>query len=156
MSGDDAGAAEVTVGLWEVAFVRSGDKGDIADLNLFAPDGDVYAALADQVGPRRVAALLAGLVAGPVTRHELPRVWALKYVCEGALDGGAAASLRADNLGKALAGALLRLTVELPAPVAERWRGHYTPPRDPYAGAPWRVGAAEADDAGRVPPPPGR
>lgn len=129
----------VDVGLWEVAFVRSGDKGDIADLNLFAPDGDVYAALAAQVGAERVAALLHGVVAGPVTRHELPNVWALKFVCARALDGGAAASLRADNLGKTLAGALLRLTVELPALVAQRWRGHYTPPADPYAQAGWAV-----------------
>jgi hypothetical protein len=129
----------VTVGLWEVAFARSGDKGDVADLNLFAPDGEVYAVLADQVGPDRVATLLQGLVAGPVTRYALPNVWAVKFVCAGALDGGAAASPRADNLGKALAAALLRLTVELPAEAAERWRGHYTPPGDPYAGAEWVV-----------------
>lgn len=125
------------VGLWEVAFVRSGDKGDTADLNLFAPDGDVYDAVAAQVGANRVAELLAGFVTGPVTRYELPNVWALKFVCDGALGGGGAASLRADNLGKSLGGALLRLTVELPDPLAARWRGWYTPPRDPYAQAGW-------------------
>jgi hypothetical protein len=125
------------VGLWEVAFVRSGDKGDTADLNLFAPDGDVYQAMAAQVDAGRVAALLDGFVAGPVTRYELPNVLALKFVCEGALGGGGAASLRADNLGKSLAGALLRLTVELPDALAERWRGWTAPPRDPYAEAEW-------------------
>lgn len=126
-----------TVGLWEVAFVRSGDKGDTADLNLFAPDGEVYDAVAAQLGADRVAELLAGFVTGPVTRYELPNVWALKFVCEGALAGGGAASLRADNLGKSLGGAVLRLTVELPDPLAARWRGWYTPPRDPYAHAEW-------------------
>lgn len=137
---DDAPAREVavtTVGLWEVAFVRSGDKGDTADLNLFAPDAGVYRAMADQVDAARVAALLDGFVTGPVTRYELGNVWALKFLCEGALGGGGAASLRADNLGKSLAGALLRLTVELPDPLAARWRGVYTPPRDPYARAEW-------------------
>lgn len=128
-----------TVGLWEVAFVRSGDKGDTADLNLFAPDRAVYDALSAQIDADRVAALLDGFVAGPVTRFTLPRVLALKYVCEGALGGGAAASLRADNLGKSLAGAVLRLTVELPDDLAKRWRGHYLPPRDPYADAQWVV-----------------
>lgn len=126
-----------TVGLWEVAFVRSGDKGDTADLNLFAPDGEVYDAVAAQVGAQRVAELLAGLVTGRVARYELPAVWALKFVCEGALGGGGAASLRADNLGKSLGGALLRLTVEVPEPLAARWRDWYAPPRDPYADAAW-------------------
>lgn len=130
--------AVTTVGLWEVAFVRSGDKGDTADLNLFAPDAEVYRAMADQVDTARVGTLLDGFVTGPVTRFELPNVWALKFLCEGALGGGGAASLRADNLGKSLAGALLRLTVELPEPLAARWRGVYTPPSpDPYARAEW-------------------
>lgn len=128
-----------TVGLWEIAFVRSGDKGDTADLNLFAPDADVYRAMVDQVSAARVATLLDGFVTGPVTRYELANLWVLKFLCEGALGGGGAASLRADNLGKSLAGALLRLTVELPDPLAARWRGGYTPPRDPYARAAWVV-----------------
>lgn len=128
-----------TVGLWEVAFVRSGDKGDTADLNLFAPDGDVFLAMVDQVDAARVAALLDAFVTGPVTRYELANLWALKFLCEGALGGGGAASLRADNLGKSLAGGLLRLTVELPDALAAQWRGVYTPPRDPYARAAWAL-----------------
>jgi hypothetical protein len=40
-------------------------------------------------------------------------------VLEGALAGGAAHSLRSDNLGKTIAAQLLRMTVELPDEAAQ-------------------------------------
>ena len=54
-------------------------------------------------------------ITGPVRRYELPNVLALKFVLDGALGGGAARSLRSDNLGKTLASALLRLDIEVDA-----------------------------------------
>jgi hypothetical protein len=50
---------------------------------------------------------------GPVVRHEVPNVRALKFVVGGALGGGGAASLRSDNLGKAYGANLLHLEVEI-------------------------------------------
>jgi len=49
-----------------------------------------------------------------VARYELPNLLALKFVLRGALNGGAASSLRSDNLGKTLGAQLLRLTIDLP------------------------------------------
>lgn len=49
-----------------------------------------------------------------VTRYELPNLIALKFVLRGALNGGAASSLRSDNLGKTLGAQLLRLTIDVP------------------------------------------
>ena len=48
-----------------------------------------------------------------VDRYELPNLLAFKFVLEGALGGGAARSLRSDNLGKTLASALLRMEIPL-------------------------------------------
>ena len=52
--------------------------------------------------------------ASQVTRYELPNLLALKFVLRGALNGGAASSLRSDNLGKTLGAQLLRLTIDVP------------------------------------------
>ena len=41
-------------------------------------------------------------------------MWALKFVMHDALGGGGPRSLRADNLGKTLGAALLRLRIEVP------------------------------------------
>lgn len=96
-----------------LAHARSGDKGDRADISLFAPDQATYELLAREVTAERVAAHFAGIATGPVMRYEVPNVWALKFVLDGALQGGASRSLRSDNLGKTLASALLRLEIDM-------------------------------------------
>ncbi len=125
-----------TVPLAAIAFARSGDKGDVSDLSVFAPDRATYDVLEREVTAERVAAHLADLVTGTTVRYALPNVLALKFVCGGALGGGGSASLRADNLGKSLSGALLRLPVVIDAAAAARLP---RPPRDPYADAGWTV-----------------
>jgi hypothetical protein len=97
-----------------LAHARSGDKGDRSDISLFAPDQATYELLVREVSAERVAAHFALIATGPVVRYEVPNVWALKFVLDGALQGGASRSLRSDNLGKTLASALLRMSVDVP------------------------------------------
>jgi hypothetical protein len=104
--------------LRDLCGVRSGDKGDISDLSLFADDDAAYDAIRSQVTAERVKAHFGDLVTGDVVRYEVPNVWALKFVMQGALGGGGPRSLRADNLGKTLGGALLRMRVEVADEVA--------------------------------------
>ena len=108
------------VQLREVCGVRSGDKGDISDLTLFADDEASYRAICEAVTVDRVRAHFGDLVHGPVERFEAANVWAVKFVLHGALGGGGPRSLRSDNLGKTLGAALLRLRVDLPDDVVER------------------------------------
>jgi hypothetical protein len=99
--------------LVELAHARSGDKGDIADISLFAPDLEIYDLLAREVTAERVKKHFAGIITGNVERFEVPNVLALKFVLHGALDGGASRSLRSDSLGKSLSSALLRMEIEV-------------------------------------------
>ena len=125
--------------LGDVAFTRAGDKGDTSDVSLFAPDREVYDLLVDQVTEQRVKECYGSLVRGGVTRYEVPNVLALKFVLEQALGGGGPSSLRADNLGKAMGGPLLRLTVEVPADLDARLGVRRAPPRDPHEADEWVV-----------------
>jgi hypothetical protein len=95
------------------AHARSGDKGDKADLSLFAPDQQTYALFVREVTAERVQAHFAGIMTGKVERFEVPNVLALKFVLHGALNGGASRSLRSDALGKSLSSALLRMEIEV-------------------------------------------
>lgn len=104
--------------LRDLCGVRSGDKGDRSDLTLFADDEAAYRAICDAVTVEVVAEHFGDLVEGPVARYEVPNVWALKFVLEGALGGGGPRSLRSDNLGKTLGAALLRLQIDVPQQVA--------------------------------------
>ena len=125
--------------LADLAFTRAGDKGDISDVTVFAPDREVYDLLAQQLTTDRVKECYGSLVTGGVTRYEVPNVYALKFVLEGALGGGGPSSLRADNLGKAMGGPILRLEVDVPAELEVRLPPRTAPPRDPYAGQEWVV-----------------
>ena len=104
--------------LRDLCGVRSGDKGNISDLALFADDEAAYAAIKAAVTTDVVKAHFDSLVQGTVERYEAPNVLALKFVMYDALGGGGPRSLRSDNLGKTLGAALLRLWVEVPDEVA--------------------------------------
>ncbi len=104
--------------LRDLCGVRSGDKGDRSDLTIFADDPAAYDAIRAAVTAEVVAAHFDSMIEGPVTRYEVPNVWGLKFVMEGALGGGGPRSLRSDNLGKTLGAALLRLQVDVPDAVA--------------------------------------
>lgn len=119
-----------TIQLRDLCGVRCGDKGDISDITLFADDQAAYDALREVLTVEVVKAHLGSIVQGEVVRYEAPNVWALKFVCQDALGGGAPRSLRADNLGKSLGTALLRLRVDLPdAVVASASRRRAPVPR---------------------------
>ena len=107
-----------TLQLRDLCGVRSGDKGDISDLSLFADDLAAYEVIVREVTADRVRAHFGDIVEGEVTRYEVPNVRALKFVMQRALGGGGPRSLRADNLGKTLGGALLRLEIDVPDEVA--------------------------------------
>ena len=108
--------------LAQIAHARSGYKADTADIGLFAWDPTGYAVLAEHVTAELVAQHFSHLWthsahtashAPRVERFDLPQLLALKFVLRGALNGGAASSLRSDNLGKTIAAQLLRMTIEL-------------------------------------------
>jgi len=103
-----------TVQLRQVASARSGDKGDDANIGLWAADERVYAVLREQVTPERVRAHFAQLCRGDVERYELPNLKALNFILHDTLDGGGAASLRTDAQGKTLSLGLLEMSVEVP------------------------------------------
>jgi hypothetical protein len=102
----------MTVRLYDLAYGRSGDKGNIANVSVIARSSAAYALLKAQVTAERVRAHLGPLVQGAVVRYELDNIEALNFVMQGALDGGATRSLRIDPLGKSLAGAVLAMEID--------------------------------------------
>ena len=106
--------------LYEMCGYRAGDKGDIANVALFADDTEVYEVIVREVTAERVKAHFGSMVAGDVVRYEARNVLALNFVMGGALGGGGPRSLRSDALGKTLGGALVRLEIEVPGSLATR------------------------------------
>jgi hypothetical protein len=102
------------VPLLELAWARSGDKGDTSNIGVIARDPADLPLLREQLSAQAVAAHLRAQVLGAVTRYELPGIDAFNFVCEQALGGGGMASLRHDALGKGMAQRLLAMPIAVP------------------------------------------
>lgn len=106
------GAAREVRRLYDLAYGREGDKGNIANVSVIARTPAAYAELKEKVTAERVKTHLGSLIRGRVDRYALDNIAALNFVLHGALDGGATRSLRVDGLGKSLAGAILYMPVD--------------------------------------------
>ena len=95
--------------LYDLAYGRSGDKGNIANVSVIARTPDDYAEIKTKLTAERVKTFYGDLITGDVIRYELDNIEALNFVLYDALDGGATRSLRIDLLGKSLAGILLSM-----------------------------------------------
>jgi len=98
----------------QLAWARSGDKGDLSNIGVIARRPEWLPWLRAQLTEERVKAWLAHLVAGEVRRYDVPGLHALNFVCTEALEGGGMASLRNDPLGKGMAQILLTMPVLVP------------------------------------------
>lgn len=108
-----------------IAFTRSGDKGDTANIGVVPYDERHYDLLCRTVTVERVGELFGPLVRGRITRYELPGIRALNFVLEHALTGGVAKSLNLDAHGKSWGNLLLRLVIEVPDSVLEELHPAY-------------------------------
>jgi hypothetical protein len=97
--------------LREIAFSRSGDKGDIANVNVIPYDAKDWDLIREHVTVAAVTEIFAGIVTGPIVRYELPGTHALNFVMHGALNGGIASSLRVDGHGKSLQSLILEVPI---------------------------------------------
>jgi hypothetical protein len=98
--------------LKELAFARSGDKGDVSDIGIMAKSKNIYDFLLKAITPERVKAQFKGMIKGDVEIYPMPNIDSIEIVLRQALGGGATCTLRFDQTGKSMGQALLRLEVD--------------------------------------------
>ena len=104
----------VEVSLLDVAYGRSGDKGNTCNIGIVARKPELVPILRAELTAEKVKAYLAHLVKGEVERFELPGLNAFNFLCHDALGGGGTSSLRFDPLGKGMAQILLEMPINVP------------------------------------------
>jgi hypothetical protein len=97
-----------------LAHARSGDKGNHANVAVFARNAKHYPWLCQHLTAERVAAFFAPLGPSRVERFEAPNLAAFNFVLYDVLAGGASRSLRIDTQGKALGTAILEMPIPAP------------------------------------------
>jgi len=101
------------VKLIDIASARSGDKNNICNIGVMAKQPSDYPLLKQYLTANVVKQHFGELIQGEVIRYEWDALESLNFVCHGALDGGAASSLRMDNLGKNFSSHVLRLEFDV-------------------------------------------
>ncbi len=96
----------------DVAYARSGDKGDVVNVGVLALDDAAYKRLVVALTPDRLKKHFGDWVRGDVEVFPMPNINGFNILLHNALGGGATKTLRYDVTGKAFSTALLRM--ELP------------------------------------------
>ena len=98
--------------LREIAHARSGDKGNSANVAVFARSPAAYVWLRAHLTAAAVETYFKPLGVGTVTRYDVPNLEALNFLLPDILAGGGSRSLRIDSQGKTLGMALLEMPVD--------------------------------------------
>ena len=115
----EADEALILTPLIDLAWARSGDKGDAFNIGVIARRPEYLPWIRRALSPQAVQAFFAhefeGAKAPQVVRYDLPGLQALNLHCIQALGGGQFSSLRLDPLAKGKAQQLLDMEIEVPA-----------------------------------------
>ena len=121
-NGSDTATGETSVPLVKLAWARSGDKGDHANIGVMARKPEYLPYLRAALTDAAVADYMKHVLdpeRGSVSHWELPGFNAFNFLLRHALGGGGIASLRIDPQGKAFAQQLLDFPVPVSADILE-------------------------------------
>jgi hypothetical protein len=111
------------VPLIKLAYARSGDKGNHANIGVIAREPAFLPVIKQALSTDQVAHFMRHVLCpekGKVSAWELPGIHAINFLLENSLGGGGVASLRIDPQGKAFAQQLLEFPVPVSADIFHR------------------------------------
>lgn len=114
----DVDETSATVPLVKIAYGRSGDKGNDANVGIIAREARYLPYIRAALTTDAVAEYFGHLLEGGVERYDLPGINALNFLLHEVLGGGGIASLRNDPQGKAYAQMLLDFPIPVSAEIA--------------------------------------
>lgn len=106
------------VKLIKLAWARSGDKGDKANIGIIARDKKYLPFIWQQLDEHAIAGWFDHFLKGDVKRYYMPGLGAINFVLDRVLDGGGTASLRNDPQAKGYAQLALAIEIEIPVEMA--------------------------------------
>ena len=116
---DNIDTPDTEVSLINLAYARSGDKGDHANIGVIARKPEYLPYIRDSLTPKRVAKYFSHVVKGEVERWDVPGIGALNFLLRNSLGGGGMTSLNIDPQGKAYAQQLLDIMIPVPHKIVE-------------------------------------
>lgn len=100
--------------LSELAYARSGDKGDGSNVGVVAYTPAIYEFLKQVLTPSKVKQHFREICLGEVERYEAPNLLALNFILRDSLGGGGSESLKTDAQGKTHGLGMLQMRMDVP------------------------------------------
>ena len=100
--------------LSQIAYARSGDKGDGSNVGVVAYSPEGYEVIKEQLTTDRVKEHFKEICFGKVVRYEAPNLLALNFILHDSLGGGGSESLKTDAQGKTHGLGILYMEIEVP------------------------------------------
>lgn len=104
------------VPLSQLAYTRSGDKGDGSNIGVVAYTPEAYETLKNELTIERVRRHFHAICYGEIERYEAPNLLALNFILHDSLGGGGSESLKTDAQGKTHGLGLLYMEIDVPEP----------------------------------------
>ena len=98
--------------LKELAYARSGDKGDVSDIGVMAKTSNVYDFLVKYLTSEKIKTHFGDMLKGDIEIYPMPNLDSLEIILRRALGGGATCTLRFDQTGKSMGPVLLNMEIE--------------------------------------------
>lgn len=108
------------VKLKQLAYSRSGDKGDGSNVGVVANSQAIYDFLKQNLTPARVKQHFQAICFGDVKRYEAPNLLALNFILHDSLGGGGSESLKTDAQGKTHGLGMLEMELDVPESLLSR------------------------------------
>ena len=100
--------------LSQIAYARSGDKGDGSNVGVVARSAEAYELLKQQLTAERVKQHFHDICLGQVDRYEAPNLRALNFILHDSLGGGGSESLKTDAQGKTHGLGMMLMEIDVP------------------------------------------
>ena len=105
--------------LINLAYARSGDKGDHANIGVIARKAHYFPFIDSALNPESISKYFSHVLKGPVLKWRVPGINGINFLLKNSLGGGGMASMNIDPQGKAYAQQLLEYPIPIPIEIME-------------------------------------
>ena len=121
---DNIDITDTEVALINLAYARSGDKGDHSNIGVIARKAEYFPYIRKALSIEIVAKYFAHVLKGDVERWDVPGINGLNFLLKNSLGGGGMASLNIDPQGKTYAQQLLDIMIPVPHIIIEQTKNN--------------------------------
>ena len=120
MQHDSNEEMKISVPLIKLAYARSGDKGDHANIGVIARQPEFLPFIQSALTSDTVLKYFEHVVKGDVLSWDVPGINGINFLLKNSLGGGGMASLNIDPQGKSYAQQLLDFQIPIPDEIASK------------------------------------